>query len=41
MSPCGGPGKPEEVGALIAFLMSPVAAYVTGALINIDGGTSF
>ena len=35
------PGRPEEVGALIAFLMSPVAAYLTGALINIDGGTSF
>jgi 3-oxoacyl-[acyl-carrier protein] reductase len=35
------PGKPEEVGALIAFLLSPVAGYLTGALINIDGGTNF
>ena len=35
------PGKPEEVGALIAFLLSPVAGYMTGALLNIDGGTNF
>lgn len=35
------PGQPEEVGALIAFLLSPVAGYLTGALINIDGGTNF
>jgi 3-oxoacyl-[acyl-carrier protein] reductase len=37
----GRPGKPEEVGALIAFLLSPVAGYMTGALLNIDGGTNF
>jgi NAD(P)-dependent dehydrogenase (short-subunit alcohol dehydrogenase family) len=35
------PGRPEEVGALIAFLLSPVAGYMTGALLNIDGGTAF
>jgi len=37
----GRPGQPSEVGALMAFLMSPVAGYLTGALINIDGGTNF
>jgi NAD(P)-dependent dehydrogenase (short-subunit alcohol dehydrogenase family) len=34
-------GQPREVGELIAFLLSERAAYMTGALINIDGGTDF
>lgn len=35
------PGQPTEVGELIAFLLSERARYLTGALINIDGGTNF
>ncbi|HEV3250722.1 MAG TPA: SDR family oxidoreductase [Puia sp.] len=31
-------GKPEELGALVAFLASPLAAYITGTTIQIDGG---
>jgi 3-oxoacyl-[acyl-carrier protein] reductase len=37
----GRPGQPTEVGELVAFLLSQRSAYLTGALINIDGGTDF
>ncbi|MEI9927943.1 MAG: SDR family oxidoreductase [Sphingomonas sp.] len=33
-------GKPEEIAALAAFLASDEASYITGALIDIDGGSS-
>jgi len=33
-------GKPEDVAALVAFLASPEAADITGACLNVDGGTS-
>jgi 3-oxoacyl-[acyl-carrier protein] reductase len=36
--PVGRLGTPEEFGAVAAFLASPLAAYVTGSLIRIDGG---
>ena len=37
--PAGRMGEPEEVAALVAFLASEEAGYVTGEAIAIDGGT--
>jgi NAD(P)-dependent dehydrogenase (short-subunit alcohol dehydrogenase family) len=33
-------GQSEEVGALASFLFSPLAGYITGTVIPIDGGVS-
>nr|BAD07388.1 putative oxidoreductase [Actinoplanes sp. A40644] len=38
--PLGRPGRSREVAELIAFLAEPGAAYLTGALITVDGGLS-
>jgi len=31
-------GKPEEVASTIAFLASSEASFITGTVVNIDGG---
>lgn len=36
--PVGRFGQPEEVAALVAFLVSDDAAYITGQVVNINGG---
>ncbi|MGZ8697078.1 MAG: SDR family NAD(P)-dependent oxidoreductase, partial [Gaiellaceae bacterium] len=38
--PLGRPAQPEEIADVIAFVASPRAAYVTGATVMVDGGTT-
>lgn len=38
--PSGRFGKGEEVGAVVAFLSSPKASWITGSCITVDGGQS-
>jgi 3-oxoacyl-[acyl-carrier protein] reductase len=36
--PLGRFGKPEEVAGIVAFLVSHEASYITGEVINVNGG---
>jgi 3-oxoacyl-[acyl-carrier protein] reductase len=36
--PIGEYGKPEDIAHLVCFLVSPLARYITGTVIPVDGG---
>ena len=38
--PMGKLGKPEDVANIVSFIASPLAKFINGSSITVDGGTS-
>jgi 3-oxoacyl-[acyl-carrier protein] reductase len=36
--PLGRPGQPDDIAQAVLYLCSPEAAYVSGAVLRVDGG---
>jgi 3-oxoacyl-[acyl-carrier protein] reductase len=36
--PLGRAGKPEEIAAAVLFLCTPHAGFITGEILNVNGG---
>ncbi len=37
--PLGRPGEPEEIAAVACFMVSDLASYMTGEIVNVNGGS--
>jgi len=40
LHPIGRVGRPEEVAAAVAYLLSDAASFINGATVPVDGGRS-
>ena len=38
-TPMGRPGEPEDIACAVLYLASPASSWVTGKVIQVDGGT--
>jgi 3-oxoacyl-[acyl-carrier protein] reductase len=36
--PLGRAGRPEEIAAVVAFLLSEESSYITGQILHVNGG---
>jgi 7-alpha-hydroxysteroid dehydrogenase len=39
-TPMGRPGTPEDIARAVLFLVSPASAWITGTVLNVDGGST-
>jgi 7-alpha-hydroxysteroid dehydrogenase len=36
----GRPGSPEDIARAVLFLVSPASSWITGTVLNVDGGST-